>query len=157
MAINRQKGNMYPWVTHTYSWMAGFMDGEAWIGIAKQIRKERPSPTYRCIVTIPNQQIESLKIFEQKYGGRVRRENDCYRWYCPNKSLKSLLEDTIPYLILKKPQAKLMLRYVSTIKKDYGYKPLTSRAITKREEFYQKMKKLNRHTFRSENHVTEQS
>lgn len=147
MGLNKSKGNMYPW-------MAGFMDGEAWVGMSKQIRKERPSPTYRCVVTLPNQQIESLRVFEKEYGGRIRREKNCYRWYCPSKSLRKLLKDVIPFLVLKGEQARLMLRFVSTVKKKYGNKALSKRDITERESFYIMMKVLNRHTFWEEKDAT---
>lgn len=140
MPLNKSKGNMY-------SWMAGFIDGEAWIGISKQIRKIRPTPTYRAILAIPNQQRKSLEVFQKEFGGNIRVEKDCYRWHCPRKQLEKMLKKILPFLVLKRKQCLLLLDFLSQVKSEYGCKPLKKESIDIRERFYRKMKILNKHTF----------
>ena len=152
MPLRKSKGNVYPWVSDfKYPWMAGFTDGEGWIGISKQVREERPSPAYRCVIAISNQKKKSLDVFREEYGGKVRKEKDCYRWHCPSGSFRYFLMTISPFLILKKQQAFLIWEYILVIEKKYGSKSLTDQDVELREKYYQAIKEINRNKFRREN------
>ncbi len=106
------------------AWMAGFMDGEGYLAILKQVRKRRPSPTYRPYVKVSNTRREVPTLFQDEYGGAIyvhheeRKDksglkwSDAYNWYCPISSTKRLLLDTLNYFKLKRGQAELILQFL---------------------------------------------
>ena len=53
------------------SWIAGFVDGEGCLTISKQARKDRPSESWRPMVTIANTNKDSLNILKKEYGGTL--------------------------------------------------------------------------------------
>jgi len=151
MSLNKSRGNMENTDKACKAWMAGFIDGEGWIGMSKQKRENRPNPTYRTSVKISNQQIESLEVFKQYYDSQIKRYKDCYQWVCPERMLSRLLEDIIPFLILKKEQAKTLLEYKQYLdfwKNSGTRKTLGSEDLRVREICYLKCKELNKHRFR---------
>ena len=125
--------------------MAGFIDGEGWIGIGRQIRKNRPSTTYRTGIKISNTKIESLKLFKVRYGGIIIKAKGAYQWACPTISRKKLLNDIQPYLIIKRKQTQLLLDFMEhcTLHK--------TATIQIKELFYQKAKQLNKNKYRETN------
>jgi hypothetical protein len=143
--------------------MAGFVDGEGYLTIMKQVRQDRPSPTYRPYIAISNTKRESLELFLNEYGGRIylRPEkrtdrqgvkwSDAFDWYCPISSSQRLLGDIIPYLKLKHRQAELILEFISNRnefargrrKQRGGSSPLTPESISYRESMRRAVRLLN--------------
>src|SRR5258708_5116461 len=111
----------------TKAWMAGFVDGEGCLTVSKQIRKNRPTPQWRPFITIANTNKESLGIFLKRYGGTLRfnkekRESksgvkwsDSWTWYCKQTSIKLFCEELLPFLIVKKKQANILLIFIDHI------------------------------------------
>jgi hypothetical protein len=144
--------------------MEGFIDGEGHISINRQIRKDRPSPSYRAYVTVANTERESLIIFQEYYGGNIylrrdkRRDKmgnkwaDSYAWYCPISSTKRLLQDVLPYLRLKNRQANIVLEFIAKKngfargkrKGRGGSSPLTREEIGFRERLRREVRLMNR-------------
>lgn len=124
------------------AWMAGFIDGEGWIGIGRQIRKNRPSTTYRTGLKISNTKIESLKLFKVRYGGIISKGKGAYQWYCPTISRKKLLTDIEPFLIIKRKQARLLLDFMER------YNLQKTASLRTKELYYQKAKQLNKNKYR---------
>ena len=106
------------------AWMAGFIDGDGYITISGQVRKNRPTRSYRVYVGVSNTKREALELFVQYYGGAIYHVHesrkgideknwaDAYNWYCPISSSKRLLEDVLPYLKIKTRQAALCLEFL---------------------------------------------
>lgn len=136
------------------AWMAGFVDGEGCLTISRQIRKDRPSPSYRASITITNTKKSALDIFETYYGGNVYdvMENrtdkrkvkwaNAYCWYCTVGRAKEFLEDILPYLRIKNDQARIILEFINTkngflrkkrLNKRGGSSPLSCDEINHRE------------------------
>ena len=143
--------------------MAGFVDGEGYLTIMKQVRKYRPSPAFRAYVAISNTNQDVLKLFLNEYGGKVYfhyekrldkqglKWSDAFTWYCPVSSSKKFLEDVIPYLRLKRRQAELILDFIDN-KNSFargkrkgrgGSSPLTSEEISYREGLRRAVSQLN--------------
>lgn len=104
--------------------MAGFVDGEGMLTIVKQRRKERPSPAFRADISITNTQRAILLPFQEEYGGKIwsytRTRNDwacrwseAYVWLCPHSCVKRFLNDILPYLRLKKKNARIILDFLA--------------------------------------------
>jgi hypothetical protein len=148
------------------AWIAGFIDGEGCITIARQIRKNRPSPSYRSYITVSNTNRDSLEYLRGHYGGvlyerheyrkdkRGKNWADAYDWYCPLRSATRLLTDILPYLRVKRQQAMLVLEFLATKKafarnerrpssKRGGSAPLTGDEIAHRERLRLAVKRLN--------------
>lgn len=143
--------------------MAGFVDGEGYLTIMKQIRKHRPSPAYRAYIAISNTNRHAFNLFLNEYGGKTYvhyekrldkqglKWSDAFTWYCPISSSKRFLEDILPYLRLKRRQAELILEFINN-KKAFargkregrgGSSPLTSGEISYRESLRRAVSLLN--------------
>ena len=147
MTLNKQKGNM--WI---FPYLAGFIDGEGWIGIAKQVRSDRPSPTYRGQIKISNQKKGPLQLCKSIYAGQITESKDCFVWCCPSSSIPKCRKDISPFLIIKKEQAKLLLSFHTFAKaiRNNSRQIMSSCELETKEYFYSIMKKLNQHNFRSD-------
>ncbi len=109
------------------SWMAGFVDGEGCLTISKQVRKNRPNPSWRVTITIANTNKESLEMFKKHYGGVLRfnkekrqsktgvKWSDSWTWYCPVSSALILLQDIGPRLIVKRKQCEILQIFIDHV------------------------------------------
>jgi hypothetical protein len=143
--------------------MAGFLDGEGYVSIVRQIRKDRPSPTYRAYVAVSNTVKDSLTVFLRYYGGAIYQSHDkrtdaagirwadAFKWYCPISSTKRLLLDLLPYLKIKNRQAIIVLEFIEN-KKGFargkrkgrgGSSPLTRDEVEFRERLRRQVRLLN--------------
>lgn len=147
------------------AWMAGFLDGEGCLTITRQIRKNRPSATYRSQISVTNTVRESLVDFQTTYGGSIyeiterrndknnRKWSDSYVWYCPLDSAKLFLEEMLPHLRVKKQQAQILLVFLDTknsFKRNKrtkgrhgGSACLTQEELNHRESLRNKIQSLN--------------
>lgn len=145
------------------AWMAGFMDGEGCFTIGKQIRKNRPSPSYRVYITVANTDKTSLESFVKEYGGKIyniheRRKDkkgvnwsDAHDWYCPISSSKRLLLDLLPFLRLKRQQSEIILQFLQkkhkfkrrSLGQGHGSSPLSPNEIACYENFRLQVHALN--------------
>lgn len=145
-----------------FAWMAGIIDGEGTITLAKQIRRGRPSPSYRQMVTVANCDLRILQPFLDHWGGCIytsveKREgySDSSIWHCPMSKNKELLEAVLPYLKGKKEQALVLLYFIehkNTFKRYKGTNeggtrggslPLSEEEIEFRQDLWEQFKVLN--------------
>lgn len=151
-----------------FAWMAGFIDGEGCLTISKQIRKDRPSPAWRPLITIANTNKDSLELFQKTYGGTLRfnkekrrsptgvKWSDSWTWYCPQSAITKLLGDIKPYLIVKKLQADILIEFCKHLKtrnrqkggrykngKFIGSKPISEASAKYRDMARNKIQNLN--------------
>ena len=89
-------------------YLAGFLDGEGCFSIYRE----------KIVVTCANCYKPIIDWLKQKYGGTVskreaRKETHrvCYSWVVVAGNAKDLLEQLVPYLREKQPQALLLLAY----------------------------------------------
>ena len=142
------------------SWLAGFIDGEGYIGITFQRKKEtiRQSASRRyhpyLIITNSNQQIlEEIKKIVG-YGkvytmcGRNKNQKQAFQYKLTNmKMLDVVLRLISPHLCIKQQQCALLLDFINVRK---NAKIITGRgrrgcsSYTTEEEIYQKLRSLNR-------------
>lgn len=150
------------------AWMAGFVDGEGCITIAKQVRKNRPTPSWRPFITITNTHKGSLEIFKERYGGVLRfnkekrrsktgvKWSDSWTWYCPQGMVMVFCYDLRPYIKIKNEQVEIMLdfmHHMQTTKRQKGGRnkngsfkgsgPLSPDAMKYRDEMRDKIQSLN--------------
>lgn len=151
------------------AWIAGFIDGEGCLTISKQVRTNRPSDAWRPMITVANTNQESLNILKNIYGGTLRFNNekrcnkktgvkwsDSWTWYCPQSKVVEFCNDLIPYLIIKKRNAEILIVFMDHLqttkrqkggrKEDGTFKgssPLSEGQLKFRENLRNQIQNLN--------------
>jgi hypothetical protein len=140
-------------------YIAGFIDGEGYIGITFQRKKETSyqsaSVHYHPYLIIANNNYKILNDIKKFVGSgyiyKLSRKNYKQKQSFQYKltkmePLKHLLEFIQPYLRIKQKQCELLLTFIDTrknAKRIYGpYRGATSYTIE--EEIYQKLLNLNK-------------
>lgn len=96
----------------TASYLAGYIDGEGYLGIIPNYKKA----SYTAKLKIASVDKEIIDWLKNSYGGNVwKREfdnncKDAYTWTLEGKKLLPFLEKVKPYLKLKKIQAELLIK-----------------------------------------------
>lgn len=98
----------------TDSYFAGFVDGEGCIGIVDSYS----SSLYHLQLTVSQVKPEVLRLLRRRFSGSVMKSalrsanhRDIFIWKCESKKAEECLEALIPFLIVKKKQAQLALRF----------------------------------------------
>lgn len=95
----------------TPEYAAGLIDGEG--SFSPLITKKQVKPQVVVAMTTK----PPLERLVSRYGGKLYSRNrpgktwkTCFAWYCPARSLPTLLTDILPHLVLKRRQAALTLK-----------------------------------------------
>ena len=138
---------------HIPSYLAGFIDGEGSIGLNKELDK-RKGPRYfhyRPSLQIVNTHEGVMKFIHQQLGygdyrhvGENRRHHrGIYRVAVRNQGyLLELLKCLLPYLIIKRRQAELLVEYIEQRQNAWAkgwHKPTTARD----HEIFKELRILN--------------
>lgn len=92
------------------SYIAGLIDADGCINVA---RLSAGTPTLR--VSLANQNPKPLNLLKEAYGGYIRISGQtCTAWMTNNKqTLREILTDIEPYLLIKRDRALLALEYLN--------------------------------------------
>jgi len=102
------------------AWLAGIIDGEGYIGIVQQPRKDTDKKfNYTLVVKVASTDAEMIPTcFEWTGIGNVGYKEsknpkwaDARTWQIANRQAKYFLEAIEPYLIVKKNQARVALEF----------------------------------------------
>jgi hypothetical protein len=130
------------------NYIAGIVDGEGSILINK---RNDANNHYSVKVEIPNTNLDLLRYIRNitKLGDIIkesRRKINCkivYVYNVKSYEYKKFLIPILPYLVIKKRQAELMLQYISLRKANKEY-PLNDEEIEIKENIYEEIKPLNK-------------
>lgn len=125
---------------HNWSYLAGLIDGEGCFSAWRYWNASRidckPYWQYSCRANITNTNLQLMKWLVEHFGGgflckreATEQHKASYEWRPKGKAnLKQLLLSVLPYLVIKREQAILLLEWV-----DLGYDSAERRAeiITK--------------------------
>jgi len=118
------------------AYLAGIIDGEGTVTLARNRKNETPSPS----VTVANNNLELLEWIKGLVGGTIiskkkhkAHHSDSYAWAMRSDKAIQLLKDVRQYLIVKKPQADLIIN---------KYKSVTHRAGKYTPEMLEKKMRL---------------
>lgn len=144
------------------AWLAGFIDGEGFIGITFQRKKENSqqsaTPRYHPYLIVTNNDKSSILHVKSLIGEgkiyQVRAKNSRFPYpayqYKLTKmgDLNELLIEIRPYFIIKRKQCDLLLEYCNLRKErkivsGYGSRGKTSFSAEE-EAVYQRLLKLNK-------------
>ena len=139
-------------------YIAGFVDGEGYLSILRLNRKSaRGGIWYQACVKISQREKDSdvLRYIQETYGGvmsgrRTYTDNSCPSLTLDIKNQKCLikmLDDLLPYLVVKKKQAELVKEFLA-LPKVKTRKPENLFTIDnlkeKQSQLYEVARKLNK-------------
>lgn len=140
--MKKKKPNKVAW-----AYLAGIIDGEGCICCSKR-KPANTAVQYCLIVTIVNTDFRLMEWLRENFGGSISKVEckapykDKYRWYARSEDVTSLLTATMPYLVLKREQARLAISYRETVK-GLGQK-ITASNHHLRSQIVKQLKALNR-------------
>jgi len=125
-----------------YAYLAGIIDGEGCLTIGAG-RKGKVT-NYNSIIMIASTNEKLIQWLQTNFGGNYYKAGrvsekwkQAYIWrFLKKKDIEQLLLAVLPYLIIKREQAILLLEFVRL--------PRYQETPEKREELYQKIKVLNK-------------
>lgn len=142
----------------TPQYIAGFIDGEGYLGIRKHTTNKCTLGHHHHIV-VKVAQLEKAKEplvrIMERYGGTISKprmdgnRRPCVMWELVNsKAVQALLDDIQEYLIVKQPQAELLREFIAvgkiTTRIPDKLEKQRSELYSKREILYRKSLKVNR-------------
>jgi hypothetical protein len=137
------------------AYIAGVLDGDGSFSLIKGSSKKSFSPLYYPMIQLASANRDLIDLFKSEFGGNVTIRDSyigkdgskrlpSYQWKS-EKSAKCLpvLEDLIPYLIIKKERAKHLRDYIITNPFIRGSNRLSDELLAQREKAYLKMRSFN--------------
>jgi LAGLIDADG endonuclease len=150
------------------AWLAGIIDGEGSIHISK-VPERRNNRGYaltpRLTISNSNQLILS-NVKRITACGTINRTKetrfwwkDNYVWVANSNAIRKILPQVLPYLVGKRGQASLLLRYLSSVKKGATTTMYSGNEMREMQRIYAKLRNLNKKgqkRFVRESRVSEQ-
>jgi hypothetical protein len=104
------------WTSTDLAYLAGLLDGEGTLGVYGRTEKGRREYVVACVVA--NTSTTLMEWLVTKFGGsyKARKQTNkgwkvCYGWSIHDRrKIADLLPHVLPYLVIKKEQAELMLQ-----------------------------------------------
>lgn len=104
------------------AYVTGIVDGEGWITICKQ--QNKPVTLRVCV---GNTFLPLLEALKETYGGSIyscgsqqrhtKQQRPVWHWCLNGKLCLPILQDTLPYLLIKKERAELALLFIDILGK----------------------------------------
>lgn len=141
------------------AYAAGFFDGDGYIKIRVQHRNLGLKSIHYLEIGIGSFDHPITNWFKQNFEGceyteKYSESQDNFRWRIGSDSAENFLQQILPYLRLKIPQAELAIRFQKAqridwkrrIKKRNEYRQVTPEFLEQRERIRQQMLALNRNS-----------
>lgn len=126
-------------------WLAGFFDGEGCASITKHQRADQKSVSYYPMASIGQKNRDILVQIREFIGlGYICKHSQTsgmYQWCCSHLQAYKFLKKILPYLKLKRTQARYIIQYMEN-KKDE--RPLSTKELRWREMHRQLVSLCNR-------------
>lgn len=94
-------------------YLAGLFDGEGWVSI---LTRRRPNLSLGVVVGVKMTHYEAVAAFHQRFGGSLTKtvpsnpaHSPTWTWRVCSKDAATALRAMLPYLLVKKPQARVGL------------------------------------------------
>jgi hypothetical protein len=110
----------------TAAYLAGFVDGEGYISLKRDFHNYRGEKViyFTAVLKVANTNKEIIEWCKASFGGWIYKriwkngENhkDAYCWQLTGSNLEPFLKKILPYLKIKKEQAKLVLEKIKNQK-----------------------------------------
>src|SRR3990172_5062751 len=97
------------------AWAGGFIDGEGYVGVTRNFNKVHRRIYYRIMLDAAQIHLEPVARLQKMFGGRINfRENDhkgIWQWRVFGESARTALRLLLPYLVVKRRQAELVMDF----------------------------------------------
>lgn len=122
-------------------YLAGFFDGEGYIGLTKRIRRGKYLE-YTVRISIGQNDGATLDWIKDNFGGGIFpiKRDGSFSWIATNQAAYGVLKKILPYLKYKKPQAKVAIRYFT--EQLPRKQALSEKEFERRAEIYDELKRL---------------
>lgn len=127
------------------AYLAGILDGEGYVGIRIHNQNRR---SITPVASVTNTNLPLLVWLKERWGGAIHLKQDkrptskaAWIWIVASRDVESVLRDAYPYLIVKRPQADLVL---SLPQRTPGTIRLTDEIVAKNREAIVLIHKLNK-------------
>ncbi len=137
-------------IEQIYAYLAGFFDGEGFIGIATLKRKRGGMYHYLvATVTQSDRDYVLLELFRYFFGGVIGKSSTkgLHEWKVCSRKAKVLLEILEPYLRIKKRQAQVGLEFQAGVHIKRG----AAKLITEQEMAVREVQRIMLHNLKKEN------
>jgi len=137
-------------------YLAGFIDAEGCLMIAKVNPLDCRNPLYRARLCVGNTNRRILEDTQKAYGGILTNHpaqkvawKDAYQLVWTDRRVESVLNSVRPFLRIKKRHAKILLEFISHKKKTRQghvgktFASLPRAVVAYREALYQRIRILN--------------
>lgn len=138
----------------TFSYLAGLVDGEGYVGIRKCSKKNDRSliPEYKPTLVIANTNYNLMEALKMNFNGSICKKNkglnilwkQSYSFEFNRTEIRKILPKIIPYLIIKKEQARMVMDLFKTYKHCGIGNKYTPEEIELKENLHIKSLKLNK-------------
>jgi len=99
------------------AWAAGFLDGEAYIGVTRSFDKRNSRMYYRIDVNAAQVHLAPIELLKSMFGGRVNfhknNHQGSYCWRVFGEEARRVIVLLLPYFIVKRKQAELVMQFDS--------------------------------------------
>ncbi len=138
------------------AWLAGIMDGEGCIHIRKNkvtATSKHKTTNYSLIIKIgithkPTiDRIQKIFNFGHINISSINRIKRIFNWNCMSYDAEHALLFLYPFLITKKKEAKLALKFMRLGSYRKGQKKTPISVINKKEGFYLKLRNLKKYSY----------
>jgi hypothetical protein len=133
----------------TLAYFAGLFDGEGCINVAEvKPRPGRRSPSFQTVAQVSMTDRRSLDLLLGSFGGSIRRANKegarpIWVWRVYHKTAKLFLEAILPYLVVKRLQAELLIEFENGVPGRGLQRRLNDDEIERRRKIKDKICALN--------------
>lgn len=131
------------------SYLAGIVDGEGCISLEK-----RENNNYRIVISVANTDGRLIDWIFENFGGRIKIHNrgeihkKSWKWIITGQKAISLIKDIIPFLIVKKNQAELILlldgKYINYGRGKQELRGVPTEIMEERSNLYIKLRDLKK-------------
>lgn len=128
------------------SYVAGIIDGEGCIGVHKERKYQSGTTKYRMRVIVGNCDKRLVVFLRNNFGGSISNRNTrgnrqvAYAWELSANQAKRFLDMILPYLFLKKDQAKAAIEFQGN---GLPMRKATPEEASKRSLLILKLRRLN--------------
>ena len=140
-----------------WAYFAGILDGEGSIYASASVPSKQPSgKVYVCCqttLTVSNSDRRLIDWIDERLMGNTAEytpaqtpknaRKKVFKWYCNGENMVAALKGALPFLVVKKRQAELMLELRATFQGGRGSKALTDEERAHREHLVQLIKAEN--------------
>ena len=143
-ASNQKRWEVVPLIKLEKAYVAGIVDGEGTVTLMKHHKNETPLP---C-VSIANNNLRLLQWIRHRCGGLIASKkkykphhNDSFVWSVRHDRALRFLNEIVGFLIVKKPQATLILKKYKSVTHRAG--KYTPKMLRDKMRLVAKIRKLN--------------